>query len=947
MNINKYNVFILTIALIFNISIKTLYAQYYYTGVEPFKTDWKKKEFNRIRLIFPAEADSLANIYLWWLIKSDSLNDLDYRVGHKRLDVVLHPNTVMSNGFVAWAPRRMELVTQPDAEGDATLWHKTLSVHEMRHVKQMYSLNSGTIGALSWIFGQQAVGLAAGFVHPWIFEGDAVWAETHYSFSGRGRSANFFNHYYTFSVTGKKPYSYDKWLLGSYRDYIPNHYHFGYQMVSYINHRWGYQVIPNTFRFVGKYPYTFFPTYFGLKKETGLSRKNIYLKAFAYNDSLWRSDYKTHEPVESTSKKSEDFINIINPYTLNDTTAIAYVRSLTSTPFFGFVYSNGKMERLVSTGIIIGQPSFNDSLIAWAEYKPHYRWEWKSYSVIKVYNFKTKELQEIATGRYHSPVLDQNRIICIEYSSNGSYYLVSLTNGKRTVCQAFESGYEVQQICLDSETKSIYGIAVSTSGKNIFRVDSAMNFSIVYNGNFRDIRNLSCAGTNLFFSFTDGFTENIYNIDIQENELYKIESVLLNCSYPQAKNNRLTFAYYTANGYRLTTIDDFIKYRYKVEYIQSYNKIVKVDSTAINESFPKINFKTDNYGGIKTLVNIHSWFPFYFKPLTDPSEIQLERGITPGITLLSQNLTGTTLFNIGYGYGDSHLFFAALTYNGFWPVFSFSIEQTDSPASLYRVTQSYPEVRTYFRKAELITTLPFTLSSGAYYKLFQAYNIFQYNNNYLYQEDVDAYRSGLYTNEVGITYHSIRQLAHRDLQPKYGVIFRTGYVLTPWDYSNIGNLWYGRVKFYLPGLFINHGLSVSLNAQKQNINYIYLNNKVDFPTGYASTPSTLFRGVNLDYIMPLVYPDYALRSLLYIKRFSLNLFADFATNSYKTIQYNTLVTLTDNLHSVGFEAIADFHLFRTWYPFRFKFTQAFYGNDFKPYSNIALSIDLNPTFARQ
>jgi hypothetical protein len=172
-------------------------------------------------------------------------------------------------------------------------------------------------------------------------------------------------------------------------------------------------------------------------------------------------------------------------------------------------------------------------------------------------------------------------------------------------------------------------------------------------------------------------------------------------------------------------------------------------------------------------------------------------------------------------------------------------------------------------------------------------------------------------------------------------------VLTPWDYSNIGNLWYGRVKFYLPGLFINHGLSVSLNAQKQNINYIYLNNKVDFPTGYASTPSTLFRGVNLDYIMPLVYPDYALRSLLYIKRFSLNLFADFATNTYKTIQYNTLVTLTDNLHSVGFEVIADFHLFRTWYPLRFKFTQAFYGNDFKPYSSIALSIDLNPTFVRQ
>jgi len=947
MIINMFNKKIYFFTLILIILINNSKAQYYQTGVEPFKTDWKKREYKNIRLIYPAPADSLARHYLSALAKSDSLNDVDYNLGTRKIDVVLHPNTVLSNGFVAWAPRRMELVTQPDADGDALLWHKALSIHEMRHVKQMYALNSGSTKVLSWLFGQQAVGFASSFIHPWIFEGDAVWAETNYTFSGRGRSATFFNHYYAHLVSKQKPYTYDKWLLGSYKDFIPNHYQFGYQLVSFINQKWGSTTIPKTYRYVGRYPFTLFPTYLSLKKFTGQSRKSIYQKAFSYNDSLWLVDYTEHYGNELPKAVNEDFKNLIHPYPLTDTTTIVYVTSLSDTPYFAVLDKRGGIKKIVSTGILIGQPSYNDSLIVWAEYQPHARWEWMSSSAIKVYNIKTKRLNTIPGGRYHSPIIDEDRIICIEYSSNGQYKLVGINFlGEKSTLLNFEGGYEVQQICLDTKGKNIYGIAVSETGKKIFKVDSALTFDIVYNAAYRDIRTLACDGSNLFFTFTDGYTESIYKYDIQNNIVYKIINLPFNSSYPTYKNHQLYYAHYTANGYRIAFLDDITSNRKIVDNISPYNEIVKVNPTTVHDNYGIIQTEPTEYKGLNTLVNIHSWFPFYTKPLNDPANIEDESNIYPGITLLSQNLTGSTLFNAGYGYGKTHLLFAEVTYNGLWPVFRLNIEKTDATASLYRVTQFYPENRDYYKKAEFTSILPFTLGESIYSTSLQLYNKTIYSNSYLYRESIDAYRSGLITNEFGFTFYSLRRMAHRDLQPKSGLIINTGLLTTPWDYGNLPNLWYSQAKIYLPGLHRNHGFGITLLAQKQNIKYIYLNNKVNFPAFYTSRPSTRFTGMYFNYIMPIAYPDLPISSLVYVKRISLNLFADFAKNSYKTYQQYELVTLTDNLQSIGFDAIVDFHLFRTWYPFRIRFTQAFNGSDFNPYSNIVLTINLYSTFAR-
>jgi hypothetical protein len=948
--INRFfYVFIATITLNILFLSNTSVAQYYQTGTEPFNTKWKIKRYNNIRLIFPENAENISNNYLWALNLADSINDTDYREGDKRIDVVLHPNSVLSNGFVSWAPRRMELITQPSPDGEALMWYKNLAIHEMRHVKQMYSLRRGTFRILSWLLGEQAVGLASGIINPWIFEGDAVWAETSYSYAGRGRSASFFKHYYTHSVTNQKRYTYDKWMLGSYKHYIPNHYAFGYQMVKYINESNGSSAIPNTYRFVGRFPFTIFPTYLGLKFQTGLSRKRIFKRAFAHNDSIWKNDFNNHPNIILPAKRYESFKNFKYPYPINDSITLVYVESIKTTPFFAYLYKNGKFKKIKSIGYLIGKPTFTDSLILWAEYKPHPRWEYKNQTEIKIFNLKTKELATIGNGRYFSPVFYNKRklIYCISYNDNGSFSLLGLNRtGKVISTYDFSPDVEIQEITIDQDKGNIYGICVTETGKKLFKIDSNNEFSIIFDAKYNDLRSISYGNSSLFFSLTNGYTENIYQFDLKDSILYSIKNLPVNSTFPFPYKNGIVFSGYSPKGYRVAKNEISLSNRLIVDSIPLYNQIVKANNLTINQTPIPIKASSKDYSGVKTLINVHSWFPFYVMPI-DENTISIDgNSIVPGFSVLSQNLKGTSILNAGYGYDQTHLYYISYTYRGFWPIVKFNIEQSNNSATLYRVTQSYPTFRDYQKRFSTTIILPYTFKNGLYNSYAQVFNKFEYSNSYIYKESIDAYRSGLYTNELGVYYQNLRRMAHRDLYPRYGIQVIGGVISTPWDYSNLGNLWYGKGVIYLPGIFRNNSLRITGQFQEQDVKYFYLNNKFNMIRGYNDFPSVKFAGISLDYSTPVLYPDLTLSSIAYVKRISINLFADFASNRYKTLINNSIVTLDENLQSSGFDILIDFHLFRTWYPFRLKITQGFMGKERASFSNISLNIDINSNFAR-
>lgn len=141
------------------------------------------------RIIYPHEIDSIAQRYAYLMSSAISHVPKELRADIKPFPVILHPYTTMSNGVVVWAPKRMELMTRPLAfRGYSQNWEKQLVLHETRHVAQMTKFGEGVFRPLSWLFGEQIVGLAVGlYIDKWALEGDAVVSETEFSRSGRGR----------------------------------------------------------------------------------------------------------------------------------------------------------------------------------------------------------------------------------------------------------------------------------------------------------------------------------------------------------------------------------------------------------------------------------------------------------------------------------------------------------------------------------------------------------------------------------------------------------------------------------------------------------------------------------------------------------------------------------------------------------------------------------------
>lgn len=123
--------------------IAPLNAQYFIAGQEPFSVRWQEQRTTYGKILYPAQSDTIAfylNGYMEYAWRHVPLS-----LGHspKPIPLVVHPNSVLSNGFVTWGPRRMEIVSQHDFNASPEPWLLTLSLHENRHVVQTDKLNRG------------------------------------------------------------------------------------------------------------------------------------------------------------------------------------------------------------------------------------------------------------------------------------------------------------------------------------------------------------------------------------------------------------------------------------------------------------------------------------------------------------------------------------------------------------------------------------------------------------------------------------------------------------------------------------------------------------------------------------------------------------------------------------------------------------------------------------
>ena len=404
-----------------------LRAQFYTLGADPGGLRWSSLDSPTYRIIYPRGLDSLARVYA--LALERAATPVGASVGFRpneayrsRMPVVLHTASAQSNGQVTWTPRRMELLTTPDAFSfDATPWVNLLAVHESRHVAQMQAGGAKPFRWLRVLGGELAAGgLCAVYGGPAFLEGDAVVAETALSRAGRGRTADFLE-YYRVSFAAGDMRDYWRWRYGSQRLYTPDYYRAGYLAVGGI--RAVFDVPDLTARFYRRIAdhggVAFFNWQKTVREATGLRFRDAFSAVCDSLQRSWAADEAARGPFQSAVTVGAVPRRFTEYRDLTRAGDILYaVRSGITRPNQLVRFTPDGREKTVSQlGIGLSHPRFNERTgkLYWSEVVSDARWPLRSWSVVRSFDGIRQRTLTRRTRYYHpAPDPDAPRLSVTE-----------------------------------------------------------------------------------------------------------------------------------------------------------------------------------------------------------------------------------------------------------------------------------------------------------------------------------------------------------------------------------------------------------------------------------------------------------------------------------------------------------------------------------------------------
>lgn len=942
-------------------------GQYYIQGQEPCWVKWRQHKGDFGKLIYPKGNDSLANQFLRHL--ETSLEVVPTSLNHtpKRFPVVFHPNSILSNGFVSWAPKRMEVVATPSLDADPEPWLYTLALHETRHIVQIDKLWNGFFKPAYYIFGEHGIGPAAALVPMWFLEGDAVYTETALSQGGRGRQASFYQHYRTHLLHNNgSRYSYDKWLMGSYKDQIPNHYQFGYQMVGYANHRYGSAIWSNALEYVYKRPYTLFPFYFSLKRDVGLSRKGLFKEAMAYNDSLWRNskplvENEVHNLLLKRHLKGR-YVEYKYPYLANDSTLFALKVTLSRTPALVIIdVKTGKEKVLHRPGYIIDRVSYSPDAIYWSQYRAHSRWEYLNYAEVWKFNLKTGLPEQISRRtRYFNPIpINGTDLAVVENTPTGHNFITIISQkGDLLERVSIPSTLELKEI-VAGDDEEIFSRCSSPNGTVILRYPNFQSEPDTILGPvFKDISNLAYLDGHILFTATNSYIEEAFRVDPKTGIVtaaYSSAYGLTNLSV--SSNGKVVASEYFERGMQPVVLSKSQSSERQVD-LASINTALFINNEQImpKKSFaPSAAMASEKYSKVKNLFHFHSWAPLYFNPLEATSGDVVD--VYPGVTLISQNLTSTLVSSIAYSYGETHGVHANAEWLGWYPKFSVGFDAGNEFGKIYggplaeNSTGKQDRPRVYFYSR---VRLPYRLSSGYVFSEVNLGLRYQFTNSLTWNYRKEMYIDGLSNIEPYISFYALTRMAYQDLKPRLGAYFYVGETSSPGIGGNLlGKTLLASYGVYLPGLFTNHSLQFSGQLENQNLGLYFRSSRVTIPRGFREYYLFDYLGsvydqtltANAEYAFPIIYPDLPIGPVVYLKRIFANAFSDNARlNVLSRNSQGRIVSRYEYLQSAGVELVADMHFFRTPWVFQLGYQAGVRLNDNSFFHGVSFWIDMNSIY---
>ncbi len=895
-------------------------SQFYESGQDPFSISWKQIKTKNYQLIFPEGFEEYAQKY------ASTLDTIYPVIGKflinkpKPVSVVFHTQSSLSNGMVVYAPKRMELYTIPPQDNYPQDWLDQLALHETRHVAQLDALNKGITRLGSFLIGEQAVGAISGMVPRWFLEGDAVYSETMFSNSGRGRSAAFKMPYRALVLSKKKLYSYEKAMLGSYRNFVPDIYRMGYPMVKMMRDSFAPDIFGKSLNFTARNPYLLFPFGHSLKKNSGLNNRFVYEFTFNNLKEKWTKQDQAKEYQYWPTNNKNVLANYNFPYLLENSKVLSQKWSYTQTRRIVTIDKNGKEKKIVSTGTNSGERlSVAGTKITWSENRNDLRWSNRLYSEVMVFDIETKKLKRLSRKTFFfSPAFspDAKFIAVIEETPDYKSSLIILDSNSGEIVKKMEAPHKnhLQQPLWTKENE-IYCLSVSENGKSIIKLTNVDLWEVVIPPSFKNISSFCFADTLLIVAGEHNDINNLFSFNTKNRQFSQITNSKFGAFEPFFDTNtqQLYFSDYTSDGYKIASESWPSKtYReinnYSYENINSDSTLFKGFNLQAGTNDNK-NYPVTNYSKLSHLFNIHSWLPAYYNySVSDISN----PNIYPGFMLLSQNLLGNMISTFGYSFehGDSHLH-ANLSFKALFPVISWNID-AGGPVNRIGGNTSVPVNFSRNIQSTVNISLPLNFSHTNISSALIPYAEWKYNRNAYYLQSEKKYYQELSQINWGLNYYRYTRMAIRDLYPRAGFSSFFKLQTSPFENKLISDIYALSLRLYLPGIVRPHSFQIRYGYQYQSSLVYSFSSILAFPSGYLSSGKGTLQVLNFNYALPLFYPDIHAGPIFYLKRIRANFFYDMANHNYRK---NGIIT-AENLRSLGTDLIADVHILRIMFPFQ-------------------------------
>ncbi len=912
------------------------FAQYFSTGDDPGSIKWRELRTENFQLIYPEEyeekAQSVAHIF-------EKVYDYGYhslKHAPRKISIILHTHAVKSNGLVAWSPKRMELFPTPNQKLYAQDWIEQLAIHEFRHVVQMDKIQDNMPGILNAMFGEQAAAVVVGAYLPfWFLEGDAVMTETSLTKTGRGRLPSFLMENKALAIEKGLP-SYDKITMGSYKDFIPNRYRFGYWFTGGIRQEYGSKVWSDVVSKIGQKPLSINPLNSVLKETTGNTKERLYPEIFKNYLKNWELEIallsKTNH--KQVALKNNIYSNYTYISALSDSSVIAYKESRRD---IGRIVQlvNGEESPIYTPGKVAGESlSQNGDLLIWAENRPDIRWTHADRSVVVVYDLDKKTKKVIQSeNTLFSPVISFNNDVfaAVEIDHLNNYYLSVFD---------LESGHLIQQFetdendyfftpCWNKNGETLYFIGLNAKGKYIGSLNTKNGkFTKLTSSNYFDIRNPEFHDDKLYYTSSKTGIDNIFSIDLKTGKDVQITSTAFGADYASVVDGNLFFSNYSSNGYKISVLklndalgkpsDDIETKTYELaETLASQEK--GLINFAIADS---TQYETKPYRKLAHLFNFHSWAPAYIN--ANDYEVR------PGISFMSQNKLGTASTNLGYEYDITEevgKYKVDFEYSGLFPIFNAQVAFGKRKSKYYQVINTLDRFGSVISsdttlqnyswnelELELDMRIPLYFNQGKYTQVLQPEIRYSYTKLSHNATTPDGISLGYYHSMLYRMYfHNRIRQSELDIIPKWGQVFDLLYQNSPSGGLDIGDLKAFQSYLYFPGLMHNHGIKIYNGFQTKSSDAgVSFSDAIKYPRGFNSSPSNEMYSFGIDYVLPIGYPDLSFGKLFYLKRLRTSLFYDHANQRGAIYNENGSLGMSYSkvLNSFGAELTGDGHLLR-------------------------------------